>query len=221
MTSKYEEEFLAQKDDLHALLEVTTNPLHRKILKNYRRHSLLEISGRLDECIAPDMIVEHPVYKFFEGGEAMILDGMEAVRGFYDALKSTSSMVQWTGKSKIAVADWGFAGEIQFNQFVPGSLLREGGFADMAEAAAAAESDAAPAARTATEGSEQYDHDAVYLVRRKFAYVWPYASDGRLAGEQLYEDTSERTIIKVEPEDVITLERARELLEPMLETHWP
>ncbi|GAA2898226.1 hypothetical protein GCM10010472_65800 [Pseudonocardia halophobica] len=210
--SKYEAEFLAQKDDLMDLLAVTTNPLHRKILKNYRRHSLLEISGRSDDILSPEMTVEHPVYKIFEGGKAMVFDGMEEVRGFYDALASTDSLVMWTSNAKLAVADWGFAGEVQFNQFVKGSVLREGVFAGIADAAST---------DGAERSAEEYDADAIYLVRRPIAYVWPYAPDGRLQGEQVYEDSSWRSVEKVDPEDVITPERARELLAPQLETHWP
>ena len=45
------------------LLKTTTEPLHRKILNNYRRHAMLEVSGRYEEIFAPDMTVEEPFYR--------------------------------------------------------------------------------------------------------------------------------------------------------------
>ena len=45
------------------LLERTTNPLHRAILLNFWRHVHLEGAGEYDRILAPDMIVEHPVYR--------------------------------------------------------------------------------------------------------------------------------------------------------------
>ncbi|MFT4395240.1 hypothetical protein ACLTEW_09940 [Gordonia lacunae] len=38
----YEEEFVHMMDDVDVLIDTLTNPLHRKILINYRRHGLLE-----------------------------------------------------------------------------------------------------------------------------------------------------------------------------------
>ena len=36
------------------LLETTTNPLHRRILENYRLHAMLEVSGRYHEIFVPE-----------------------------------------------------------------------------------------------------------------------------------------------------------------------
>ncbi|MFF7633042.1 hypothetical protein ACFZB9_07795 [Kitasatospora sp. NPDC008050] len=49
------------------LLDRTENPLHRRILENYRRHALLEVTGRWREVVHdPAMIVDHPVYHYIE-----------------------------------------------------------------------------------------------------------------------------------------------------------
>jgi hypothetical protein len=44
-------------------LAVTENPRHRQILENYRRHAILETTGRWQEIFTPEMTVEHPVYR--------------------------------------------------------------------------------------------------------------------------------------------------------------
>ncbi len=43
------------------LLAVTTNPRHRYLLLAYSRHLYLEMSGRYDEVLGDDMMVENPV----------------------------------------------------------------------------------------------------------------------------------------------------------------
>ncbi|WP_405541191.1 hypothetical protein [Streptomyces phaeochromogenes] len=46
------------------------------------------------------------------------------------------------------------------------------------------------------------------------ASFWPYDADCRLIDEHIYEDTGSRRIEKTDPADVITTEKARELLAP-------
>ena len=57
--SRYEHEFVTMFAGLEKQLENVDNPRHRAILKNYRRHGLLEVAGRYQELLAPDMTVEH------------------------------------------------------------------------------------------------------------------------------------------------------------------
>ena len=45
------------------LLEQTTKPLHRAMLLNFWRHVHLEGAGRFEEIVAPDMMVDEPVYR--------------------------------------------------------------------------------------------------------------------------------------------------------------
>ncbi|GAA3202689.1 hypothetical protein GCM10020255_108150 [Rhodococcus baikonurensis] len=126
--SKYEHEFVHMMDGVEKQLETIDNPRHQKILRNYRRHALLEVSGRYKEILSPDMTVEEPVYRLFEDGQSIVLDGMDAVTTFYQSLAETDTLVMWTGKSDFAVSDSGFSGETLFSQFVPGSILGDGVF---------------------------------------------------------------------------------------------
>lgn len=201
----YEEEFVHMMDDVDVLIDTLTNPLHRKILINYRRHGLLEVSGRYDELLAPNMTVAHPHYRLFEGGQGTILDGMETVRAFYQQLAEMDMLVMWTGKQKMAVHDWGFAGEAEFSQFVPGALLGDNVFGSMNNDPAA--------------DSSGYDSSSYYLVRRTLAFVWPYDENGLMLGEHVYEDSESKKVTKVSNDDVITSSRAAELLAPIIEKY--
>jgi hypothetical protein len=44
------------------LLETLTDPLHRQIIENYRRHAILEVCGEWEDIFTPDMTVEVPEY---------------------------------------------------------------------------------------------------------------------------------------------------------------
>lgn len=204
--TQYEHEFVHMMDDIDDIIDATTNPLHRKILINYRRHGLLEVSGRYDELLAENMTVRHPHYRIFEGGEGVILDGMDTVRTFYKTLADVDMLVMWTGAQKMAVADWGFAGEAQFSQFVPGKMLGDNVFSSLGDEDAAAE-------------PSEYDPDAYYLVRRTLAFVWPYDEHGNMIGEHVYEDTNSKVITKVEPHEVINGARATELLADIIDKY--
>ena len=61
------------------------------------------------------------------------------------------------------------------------------------------------------------DADSMYLLRGRVAMIWPYDERGRLVGENVWEyDKSEHDLIKLEPDEVLTTQRAAELLEPYI-----
>jgi hypothetical protein len=173
------------------LLRTVENPRHRAILNNYRRHALLEVSGRHEEILTPEMTVAHPVYRLTEGSHTIVLDGHQQVHDFYAGLVTVGAIVMGPVDEELVVADWGFASECMFHHFMPGRLLMESDDID--------------------------DPDAVYLVKHILAFHWPYDEQALLIGEHVYEDVASRQVEKVAPEDVITPARARELLAPQLE----
>lgn len=65
-------------------------------------------------------------------------------------------------------------------------------------------------------------YDAAHISRRprcgaRIAMVWPYDARCRLIGEDVWEyDASEREIVKLNPADVLTAERAGEMPEPLI-----
>ena len=173
------------------LLEVTEDPRHRQILENYRRHALLEVSGRWPEILEPEMTVEHPVYRINEGGRSMVIDGREQLAEFYGGMTEAGASVMVLEDERIAVADWGFGSESIFNHYAPGIFL-------------------------IASGEEVDDPDACYMLRHRLAMVWHYDERARLIGEHVYEDANLREITKLAPEDVVTPEEARDALAPLI-----
>lgn len=197
--SRYEHAFTNMFASLEKQIADTDNPHRRAILKNYRMHGLLEVSGRYPELLAPSMTVEHPQYRLHEAGQSIVLDGMPEVTAFYESLATANALVMWVNEQDIAVNDHGFSGEVEFYAFVPAPMLGERAFANV----------------RAGEDTK------MYLLKRTLAFVWPYDERARLIGEHVYEDGASREIVEPDLADVITAERARELLAPEIEKVLP
>jgi len=181
---------VAKKPD--ELLATTENPRHRAILRNFRRHALLEVAGRWREILTPRMMVDTPVYRINEGGRSIHLTGMAPISEFYQGLTDQGLNVFGPIEEEMAVADWGLAIESLFGNYLPGHVL-------------------------AAQGEDVDDPGAYYQLTHYMASFWPYDEDCRLIGEHIYEDTASRTIVKLQPEQVITPQRAAELLNPLID----
>lgn len=173
---------------IDAFLETLDNPLHRRIIENYRRHAIFEITGHKAEIFTPEMTVEHPVYVFNGPVACLRLEGTEQILDYYSSLQQRQATVMVIAEEKLAVADWGFASEAVFNSFMPGSCVP----------------DWLPA-----------DPDKLYLLRQPTAMAWPYDDRGRLIGEHVYRHSAGAELIEVGAEEYITLDEAREKLLPL------
>jgi len=173
------------------LLEVTDNPRHRYLLESYNRHRYLEMAGRYREIFAPEMTVEHPVYRFDFYGQKLFLDGREQVETVYREWTETDQCVFYSEEEELAVGDTMIVSRSRLSQQTLGAALVEMG----------------------TEA----DPEAMYLATTRIAMIWPYDSRCRMIGEDVWEyETSEREFVKLAPEDVVTAKRAGELLEPLI-----
>jgi hypothetical protein len=174
------------------LIEVTENPRHRYLLEAYDRHRNLEHAGRFEEIFAPEMMVANPVYRFaMAGAPAMSLEGRDQVEPLYRLWSETDQSIFYNESETIAVGDWMVTSTMVGYQQTLGSALAVGGV--------------------------DAEEDAVYLLRGRVAMVWPYDEHGRLIGENVWEyDVAEHQLIKLDPDDVLTTERAAELLEPLI-----
>lgn len=172
------------------LIEVTENPRHRYLLQAYDRHRNLEHAGRYEEIFAPEMTVEHPVYRFnMVGQPPMTLEGRDQVEPLYRHWADTSQCIFYNESETVAVGDWMVVSTMVGYQQTLGSALAAAGV--------------------------NADEDAMYLVRGRAAMIWPYDERGRLVGENVWEyDEGEHDLIKLAPDDVLSTERAAELLEP-------
>lgn len=179
------------------VLKVTENPRHRAMLKNFRRHAMLEVAGRWKEILVPEMIVSHPVYKIYESNQYIILNGMNEVSSYYNGLTETGVNVFSPIEEVVTVSDWGLALETHFGGHLKGSFLL-------------------------TQGIDVDDPDAYYNLSRWVASFWPYNKDCILLGENIYENYGSRELTKVDPADVVTPEMARKILDPLLaeEPEW-
>jgi hypothetical protein len=153
------------------------------MLLNFWRHVLLEGAGRYDEIVAEDMMVDEPVYRVTWGVNPGVISGKEGVLAFYN---SVGEAVLFHSDDRLSVADWGICDEITFHQLARGGDLRELGY-------------------------EIERDDALYHVSSRQAFIWPYDSRARLAGEHLYEDKTSLQIEEVSPDEAITPARAKEI----------
>ncbi len=165
------------------LLEQTSKPLHRAILLNFWRHVHLEGSGQFDRIIAPDMMVDHPVYRVTWGVSPAVIEGKEGVLGFYN---SVGEAVLWHSDDRLAVADWGICDELTFHQLAAGADLSALGY-------------------------DIPDPGALYHVSSRQAFIWPYDEQARLIGENLYEDKTSLVIEEVDPAEATTPARVRDI----------
>ena len=147
---------------MQRLIEVTENPRHRYLLQAYDRHRNLEHAGRFEEIFAPEMTVEHPVYRFNMAGQPpMMLEGREQVEPLYRYWAETNQSMFYNEGETVAVGDQMVVSTMVGYQQTLGSDL-------------------------AAAGSGR-DADAVYLLRGRVAMLWPYDERGRLIGENVWE----------------------------------
>jgi hypothetical protein len=165
------------------LLGQTTKPLHRAILLNFWRHVHLEGAGDYERILAPDMMVDEPVYRVTWGANPAVITGKEGVLAFYN---SVGDSVLWHSDDRLAVGDFGVCDEITFHQLARGADLRAVGY-------------------------EVDDSDTLYHAASRQAFIWPYDDQARLAGEHLYEDKTSLTIEEVSPGEATTPARVREI----------
>ncbi|WP_059014070.1 hypothetical protein [Mycobacterium sp. M26] len=178
-----------QTRNIEAFLATLDNPLHRRIIENYRRHAIMEITGNKLEIFSPEMSVDEPEYLINVGGTSMTLTGREQVLGFYSMLEDQDATVMVVEDEKLAVADWGFASEAIFNHYRRGDQIPEEFGADP---------------------------DKLYILRQHIAMIWPYDSSGRMIGEHVYEHAAGNELVEVDESEFITLAEAREKLLPLL-----
>src|SRR5271163_1581090 len=120
----------ASLQPIDQLLAVTTNPRHRYLLLAYSRHLYLEMSGRYDEVLTDDMMVDNPVYNLHALGFNTTISGKDNVRNLYKFWADTNQCVFYGENEQVAVADNFVASSVTAHQQVwGGSLLMSKGLA--------------------------------------------------------------------------------------------
>lgn len=178
------------------MLKQTDNPRHRAMIKNYRRHAMLEVAGRWQEILGPGMLVEHPVYRVFEGGRSLLLDGREQVAGFYEAFAASGATVFGPLHEQMFVSDSGLALESYFGNHLRGHQLL-------------------------AMGVEVDDPEGYYQLERWIGSFWPYDENCLLIGEHIYENTGSRVVHRIDESQFVTQEVASAALNAILDSPEP
>lgn len=164
------------------------SPHRRKICQNYLEHAALEYTDRWPEIFTPERTVEHPVYKVKWGTpETVVYDGMDAVKGFYMALKDGGTLSNQD--ELLSVADWGFSSFLKINLYRTGAQLIEMGV--------------------------DAEADGEYMIQTPCAMYWLYDENARLIGENVYE-MEPGVVVKLAPGETLTSEDLWGLVKPYL-----
>lgn len=195
------------------LLEVTTNPRHKFILMNYNRHRYLEFSGRYDEVLADDMIVENPVYNLHALGFNTTISGKDHVRSLYRFWAETNQCIFYGENEQVAVADNFVASTVLAHQQVWGQSICSSKFLNMLPRGLSQEL----LLKLLDFKGLKAEPDAMYLYTAFEETIWPYDDRGRLMREDVIEpEPAKAQITKLAPADVLTTAEAARLLAPLV-----
>ena len=195
------------------LLETTTDPRHGYILMSYARHRALEFSGQYEDVLAEDMMNPHPVYTIRALGVNMLIAGKDEVRALYRNWAETNQCVFYIEDEQVAVADSFVASRlVVYQQIWGGTLIGTKVLSHL------------PKGLSRELFLEMlnirripFELHAMYLYRNLEQWFWPYDNRGRLLGEDVFEvDRSAAEIRKLEPSEVLTSARSKELLAPII-----
>jgi hypothetical protein len=200
-------------EPLETLLANTTNPRHRYLLLAYSRHLYLEMSGRYDDVLSDDMMVESPVYNLHALGFNTTISGKENVRNLYKFWADTNQSVFYGENVQVAVADNFIALTVLAHQQVwGGSILSSKALGLLPKGL----SSDVLLAMLHMKGVKA-EPDCMYLYTNFEETIWPYDDRGRLVREDVLEpDPSAAQITKLDPADVLTTAQAAALLAPMI-----
>lgn len=165
------------------LLAATSDLYHRRLLETFREHVIAEVVGDIDRIMAT--MVPHPVYHSYDGfgdfaradEDFIIVNGRDETRAMYRGFIGSGRHVHQLDSRRLAVADWGIAGDGYLYLTERGSSL-------------------------VAEGVPGVDAGATYVAASRFAYFIPY-EDGMMAGEDIYRPRSNIAYLKVEPHEML------------------
>ena len=194
------------------LLETTENPRHRFMLQAFGRHRYLEVAGRYEEILAPDMTITDPVYRFHYTGLEFELRGQDQVKGLYRMWAETNQIF-FPEYEEVAVADHFIASVATAYQQVLGKGQRQAKWLSYLPSAASSK-----LVKTALRKRQHHaDTSDMFLYKTLGILICPYDDQGRLTGEEVWEpNSSEAELIKLDPADVLTTEEAAKLLAPLI-----
>jgi hypothetical protein len=195
-------------------LAVTTNPRHRYILMSYSRHRYLEFSGRYDEVLTDDMMVENPVYNLHALGFNTTISGKDHVRSLYKYWADTNQCIFYGENEQVAVADNFVASTVMAHQQVWGGSILSSKALGLLPKGLSSEL----LLKLLDMKGVKAEPDCMYLYSNFEETIWPYDDRCRLMREDVMEpDPSAAKITKLDPADVLTTAQAAQLLAPLVQ----
>lgn len=192
-------------------LAITSNPRHRYLLQAYSRHLLLEFSGRYEEVLADDMMVETPVYNLHALGFNTTITGKDHVRSLYKYWADTNQCIFYGEQGQIAVADNFIASTVMAHQQVWGASILSSKALNLLPKALSQDL----LLKLLDFRGLKAEPDCMYLYSNREETIWPYDDRGRLMREDVMEpDPSQAKITKLDPAEVVTTAQAAALLAP-------
>lgn len=140
-----------------------TNPRHKQLLTEVRNHMEHEIKGELEPLMAT--LTAEPIYHFW-GNDPSIIQGWDAVKGFYQAMMSVGGQQFEVVVERIVVDDGAVITEGQVKNVQKGATLKAMGVEEV---------DGAPVG-----------DDELFVTTAQLVTVWPADPDGKLVGEDIY-----------------------------------
>ena len=195
------------------LLAVTTNPRHRYLLLAYQRHLYLEMSGKYEEVLGDDMMVENPVYNLHALGFNTTISGKENVRNLYKFWAETNQSVFYGENVQVAVADNFVALTVLAHQQVWGGSILSSKALNLLPKGLSSEL----LLKMLEIKGMKAEPDCMYLYSNFEETIWPYDDRGRLVREDVLEpDPAAAKITKLDPADVLTTAQAAAALAPLI-----
>src|SRR6516164_8350760 len=195
------------------LLDRTENPRHRFLLMAYDRHRNLEMAGRYEEVLAPDMMVEEPVYYIHAHGLRVKLQGQEKIKDLYRVWAATNESVFYVESEEVAVSDHCISSmAVGYHQVTRRSLLENRVLSFLPPFIS-------EFLLYLAFGRQNFheDRSSMYLYKSTLYMAWPYDDRGRLIGENIWEPEPRKAeITKLAPADVLTTQEAGRLLTPLI-----
>lgn len=200
-------------DAIDKLLETTENPRHRFILQAFGRHRYLEVAGRYEEILAPDMTIADPVYRFRYTDLEFELRGQDQVRSLYRMWAETNQAIFFPEHEEVAVADHFVITIATAYQQVLGKGQRQAKFLSYLPGAISSKL----VKKELRKEEHHADKSDMFLYKTMGILICPYDDRGRLTGEEVWEpDSSKAELIKLDPADVLTTEEAAKLLASLI-----
>jgi len=195
------------------LIAITTSPRQRYLLLAYLRHLYLEMSGKYDEVLGDDMMVENPVYNLHALGFNTTISGKENVRNLYKFWAETNQSVFYGENAQVAVADNFIALTVTAHQQVWGGSILSSKALNLLPKGLSSEL----LLKMLEIKGMKAEPDCMYLYSNFEETIWPYDDRGRLVREDVLEpDPAAAKITKLDPADVLTTAQAAALLAPLI-----